>query len=131
MLLTSIVPRRVTGSGFEETRYVKVPSPCPFVADVIVIQLGAFDAAHVQSRDAAIATVPAPPAAASRASPASSATPIRDAVASRAIRNRQSESVLIRCTRAQLVQVAYLSDPLPVVRLFLPNFAGLALHYPS
>ena len=38
-----------------------VPSPCPLVADVIAIQLTPFEAAHVQSRDAAIVTVPAPP----------------------------------------------------------------------
>jgi hypothetical protein len=105
---------------------------------VNTIQLAAFDAVHVQSRAAAIVTVPEPPdagsvsgefvtvtaqrtidgnvcdvseevqAAIAASAAATSGNAMRGAVAPRPVRNLQSSSMLIRCTRAQAVQVAYL-----------------------
>ena len=57
----SIVPVRLTGSAFAETRYPTDPSPCPFVEDVKPIHADCVPTLHVQSRSTMIETVPPPP----------------------------------------------------------------------
>src|SRR4051812_42004890 len=61
--LMSIVAWRGAGSRLAATRYATEPSPWPVVAEVMTIQGAALDAAQVQSRLVATATVPEPPAA--------------------------------------------------------------------
>ena len=58
---TVIAPWRVTGSLFAATRNDTVPSPCPSVADVVVIHDACDAACQEHSRATPIDTVPAPP----------------------------------------------------------------------
>ena len=76
-VLTSIVARRLLGAVFAATRYAIDPSPWPLDADVITTHCAVFEAAHVQSRDALTASVPAPPAAGTISSEVVTVTPHR------------------------------------------------------
>jgi hypothetical protein len=59
--LTTRVPWRATGSGFSATRNDTLPSPCPDVGGLIVIQLACVEAVHVHSRGAPTVAEPVPP----------------------------------------------------------------------
>jgi hypothetical protein len=59
-----IVPRRVDGSWLAATRNAMVPSPCPLLPEVMLIQDAPLAADHEQSRATLTASVPLPPAAA-------------------------------------------------------------------
>jgi hypothetical protein len=61
---TAIVPLRVTGSPFADTRNPTVPSPWPLAFEVIAIQDDCDAAFHVQSRSTVTDTLPTPPLAA-------------------------------------------------------------------
>jgi hypothetical protein len=54
-------PRRGEGSGFADTRYATVPSPCPLVSDVNAIHCVAVVAVHAQSRFVETVRVPVAP----------------------------------------------------------------------
>ena len=62
VLLTSIVARRWAGFGFAVIRYAILPSPCPFLVAVRLIQSEVVAADHVQSRAVVTESVPSIPA---------------------------------------------------------------------